>query len=355
MARTVMQQPTNKDDVPDVPARVRVQDVARIANVSTATVSRVINQPERVRPEVRERVRRSIEELRYTPDGAARALRSRRTRTIGVVIPTLSLGVFAEGVEAMQIRLAEYGYTLLIASSQYDTARERQEINTLIERGVDGLLLVGNIHGAETYESIRSHQIPFLTTYISEAQEGVPAVGIDNEQAAREVTQHLIGLGHRVFGVIANLQSSNDRTLARLQGIQATLAAAGIALPTGMVYKAGHSLPEGRQGLRALMSADPALSAVICTTDTLAIGAIAEARAMGWAVPGRLSVSGFGDIELAAQIDPPLTTVNDATDIIGRVAVDHLMRLVQGETIERSTRLPSRLVVRGSTGPAPRA
>lgn len=350
-----MQHSKNKDDSPDVPTRVRVQDVARVANVSTATVSRVLNQPERVRPDVRERVRRSIEALRYTPDGAARALRSRRTRTVGVVIPTLSVGVFAEGVEAMQIRLAEYGYTLLIASSQYDTARERHEIDTLIERGVDGLMLVGNIHGMETYESIRSHKIPFLTTYISEAQAGVPAVGIDNEQAAREVTQYLIGLGHRVFGVIANMQRSNDRSLARVLGIHKALADAGIALPTGMVYKAGHSLSEGRQGLRALVGADPALTAVICTTDTLAIGALAEARDMGWPVPARLSVTGFGDIELAAHVDPPLTTVSDGTDIIGRVAVDHLMRLVQGEPIEPSTRLPSRLIVRGSTGPVPRA
>lgn len=334
--------------------RVSVQDVARMANVSTATVSRVINQPDLVRPEVRERVRRSIEALRYTPDGAARALRSRRSRTIGVVIPTLSVGVFAEGVESMQIRLAEYGYTLLIASSQYDIARERHEIETLLERGVDGLLLVGNIHGAETYESIRARRIPFLTTYICEAKDGVPAVGIDNVQAAREVTDYLLGLGHRSFGVIANLQSSNDRSLARVLGIQQSLAAAGIALPTGSIYKAGHALSEGRQGLRALMGADPALTAVIATTDTLAIGAIAEARAMGWPVPDRLSVSGFGDLGLAAQIDPPLTTVDDATDIIGRVAVDNLMRLIQGEPIEHSTRLPSRLIVRNSTGPAPR-
>ena len=322
-----------------------------MANVSTATVSRVINQPERVRPELRERVRRSIEALNYTPDGAARALRSRRTRTIGVVIPTLSVGVFAEGVEAMQIRLAEYGFTLLIASSQYDMVRERHEIDTLVERGVDGLILVGDSHSPGTYEAIRSHQIPFLTTYICEAQAEVPAVGIDNELAAREVTKYLVDLGHRTFGVIANLQSSNDRTLARLEGIRHTLSDAGIALPSGMVYKAGHSLSEGRQGLRALTGADSKVTAVICTTDTLAIGALAEARAMGIPVPGRLSVTGFGDIELAAQVDPPLTTVSDATDIIGRVAVDHLMRLVQGEEIERSTRLPSRLIVRNSTGP----
>jgi LacI family transcriptional regulator len=348
-------QQTTSHDTPDAQTRITVQDVARDANVSTATVSRVLNQPDRVRPEVRERVRRSIEALHYTPDGVARALRSRRTRTVGVVIPTLSLGVFAEGVEAMQIRLAEYGYTLLIASSQYDMARERQEIDALLERGVDGLLLVGNIHGDETYESIRSRQIPFLTTYVSEARADVPAVGIDNERAAREITEYLIGWGHRSFGVIANLQRSNDRTLARLRGIRQALEAAGIPLPTGMIYKAGHALSEGRRGLRALTSTDPALTAIMCTTDTLAIGALAEARVMGWQVPGRLSVSGFGDIELAAQIDPPLTTVNDGTDIIGRVAIDHLMRLVHGEQIEPSTRLPFTLVVRASTGAPSRA
>lgn len=332
---------------------MKLSEVARHANVSTATVSRVLNQPDKVSAAVRERVQHSIDALQYTPDSAARALRSGRSRTVGAVIPTLGVGVFAEGVEAMQIRLAEYGYTLLIASAQYDPARERRAIGSLMERGVDGLLLVGNSHGEDTYAAIRRHRIPFLTTYVSEAPPDVPAVGIHNEQAAGEVAQHLLGLGHRVVGVIANLQQSNDRSLARLRGVQQTLAAAGIPLPMGMVYRADHSLAQGGQGLRALMAANPSLTAVICTTDTLAIGAIAEARAMGWPVPGRLSVTGFDDIELAALIDPPLTTVNIAADLIGRVAVDHLMRLLQGQAIEHSTHLPCRLIARGSTGRAP--
>ena len=338
---------------PEVPARVSVLDVARMAKVSAATVSRVINRPEQVRPALRERVQRSIEVLRYTPDSAARALRSRRTRTVGAVIPTLDVGVFAEGLQAMQIRLAEYGYTLLMASSQYDPERERQEIGTLVQRGVDGLLLVGASLGADTYRSIRSHGIPFLTTYICESCAEVPAVGIDNEEAAREVAQHLISLGHREIGVITNMHNANDRAIARLRGIQKALAAADISLPSRMVYNASHSLLEGREGLRALVGGNPLLTAVICTTDTHAMGVLAEARSMGWTVPGRLSVTGFHDTELSANLDPPLTTVNVAADIIGRVAVEHLMRLVQGEAIDQSTRVPHRLVVRDSSGPAP--
>jgi LacI family transcriptional regulator len=123
--------------------KVTSEDVARAASVSPATISRVLNHPEIVRPELRDKVTRAISGLSYTRDSAARALKSGRMRTIGAIVPTLGLSIFAEGVEALQNRLSESGYTLFIANSQYDQRREFQETQSLIERGIDGLVLVG--------------------------------------------------------------------------------------------------------------------------------------------------------------------------------------------------------------------
>lgn len=333
--------------------KIKIADVARWANVSPATVSRVMNNPSLVRPEVRAKVTQAIAELSYTRDSAARALKSRKTGTIGVVVPTLHISIFAEGVEALQDRLREHGYTLLIANSQYDTQREMQEVETLLERGVDGIILVGDAHQPDLYERIRRSRVPFVTTYVCHASEGVPAIGIDNERATYDMTRYLLGLGHRQFGVIANIPSSNDRTRARLDGILNALGDADIALEPGRVIKADHSLAQGRYALRRLMEGYPDITAVICTTDTLAIGALTEARAIGLSVPKALSVTGFDDIELSAQIEPSLTTVSIPASEIVRAAADHLVNTLAGFEMPDISPMPYRLIVRDSTA-APR-
>lgn len=172
------------------------EDVARAASVSPATISRVLNHPEIVRPELRDKVTRAISGLSYTRDSAARALKSGRMRTIGAIVPTLGLSIFAEGVEALQNRLSESGYTLFIANSQYDQRREFQETQSLIERGIDGLVLVGGSHSPELLTLLKQANVPVITTYVSKAQANIPAIGIDNLRATLEMTRYLLGLGH---------------------------------------------------------------------------------------------------------------------------------------------------------------
>ncbi|ACC76412.1 LacI family DNA-binding transcriptional regulator [Paraburkholderia sp. EG287A] len=329
--------------------KVRIEEVARMAEVSPATVSRVLNHPEIVRSALREKVQKAIEALAYKPDNAARALMSRKTRTVGIVVPTLRTSIFAEGIEALQTRLSERNYTLLIAASQYDSDRELQEVRTLTDRGVDGIVLVGNTHLPETYEAVRRSGIPFLTTYVSDSRDDVPAIGIDNESATYDMTRYLLGLGHREFGIIANTQTSSDRSRARVVGIRRALKDAGIALDTSRIIKANYSVMHGRAGLRELLLRDPTITAIICTTDTLAIGALAEAREMGLRVPQDLSITGFDDIELAAQLEPPLTTISMPAGEIGQAAADHLLNAIDGIPIPLSMALPYRLVVRAST------
>ncbi|WP_024511658.1 LacI family DNA-binding transcriptional regulator [Bradyrhizobium sp. ARR65] len=340
-----------KDSRGHLNARVKIEDVARQAGVSPATVSRVLNHPQIVRPELRERVARAIASLSYTRDSAARALKSGRMRTIGAIVPTLGLSIFAEGVEALQNRLSENGYTLFIANSQYDQRRELQEMQSLIERGIDGIVLVGGSHAPELRALIEQARVPVITTYVSKAQGGIPAIGIDNQRATRELTQYLLDLGHLQFGAIANVPPANDRSRARLHGIQKALADAGISLQQSQIIRTDYSLAQGRSALRQLMNDHPDTTAVICTTDMLAIGAMAEARKIGLTVPQQLSIAGFDDVELSAQVDPPLTTIGVPAAEIGRGAADYLINAIEGLPIPKTVQLPFRLIMRASTAP----
>ena len=258
----------------------------------------------------------------------------------------------AEGVEALQNRLSESGYTLFIANSQYDQRRELQELQSLIERGIDGIVLVGASQAPELRTLVQQAGVPVITTYVSKAIGGIPAIGIDNQRATRELTQYLINLGHVRFGAIANVPPSNDRSRARLDGIQKALSDAGIRLEPTQIIRADFSLAQGRSALRQLMSDHPDISAVICTTDTLAIGAMAEARKLGLEIPRQLSITGFDDVEIAAQVDPALTTISVPAAEIGRGAADYLINAIAGLPIPKSVQLPYRLIMRGSTAPA---
>jgi LacI family transcriptional regulator len=332
--------------------RAKIDDVAREAGVSSATVSRVLNHPAMVRPELRDKVARAIAKLSYTRDSAGRALKSGRMRTFGAVVPTLGLSIFAEGIEALQNRLSEAGYTLLIGNAQYDQQRELQELRSLLERGIDGVALVGGSHSPELRALIRQAGVPVITTYVSKASGGMPAIGIDNEAATRELTRYLLGIGHVSFGAIANVPPSNDRSRARLDGVKKTLAQAGIELKPTRIIKADHSLAQGRTAFRQLTTNHPEITAVICTTDTLAIGAMTEARKLGFKVPQMLSITGFDDIELAAEVEPPLTTVGVPAGEIGRGAADYLINAVSGLCVPRNIQLPYRIILRGSTAAA---
>jgi LacI family transcriptional regulator len=206
-------------------AKARLSDVAKVAGVSPATVSRVINSPEKVSAELRERVGAAVEKLHYVPDGAARALASRQSRTIGAVVPTLDIAIFASGVAALQARLSEAGYTLLVANAEYNPKKEAQEVRALIERGVDGLVLVGGSHAPDVYKLLQNRRIPYVNTYHYGSDKKRPCIGVDNRLAAGRVVDYLYDLGHREFAVITSPVEHNDRIAARQDGFVERLAA----------------------------------------------------------------------------------------------------------------------------------
>ncbi len=331
--------------------RAKLADVARLAAVSLATASRALNQPGIVRPEIRERVRQAVETLNYAPDRMAKALSSGKSHTVGAVVPTLGNAIFADGVESLQDRLGERGYTLLLANSQYDLGRELTQIRAFLEHGVGGLVLVGDLFAPETLPLIRHHGVPLVTTYVRASQQGIPAVGIDNYQAGLKMARYLIGMGHRKFAIVANTAMPNDRSRARLSGMLAALAESGISLPPGSVIETTQpTISHGRRAFASLRVGSPDATAFLCTTDALAVGVLAEAKHTGFRVPDDLSVTGFDNIEIAAEADPPLTTVNVPAVEIGRLAADHLISAIEGVPIPMAAAFDAPLILRDSTG-----
>jgi LacI family transcriptional regulator len=338
--------------LPAMNQRITIEDVARVAGVSTATVSRVLSKPEVVRASTREQVMSAVRLLDYQPDAAARALASGRTHTVGCVIPTLDHAIFARSTQAMQTTLARAGYQLLVASHDYDPAIEFEVVRVLQQRGVDALVLVGTDHAPGLWKALQAWEKPSLLTWSCDGR--LPSIGFDNEAAARLATEHLLGLGHRRIGVISGLTSHNDRARSRIEGVRQALKKAGLKLSPSLLTEQVFNLDGGRSGLRALMAVRQPPTAIFCGNDLLATGALLEAQRMGIKVPRQLSICGIDNHELSAAINPGLTTIHLPTQDLGHITANAVLSAIAGEAIAAQSLLPFELVVRGSTGAAPK-
>jgi len=203
-----------------------VFDVAREVGCSIATVSRALNQPDRVNVAIRQRIIEVVGRLGYVPNASARALRSAKSRLMGAVIPTLSHAIYARMIESMQGRLSTAGVSLLHVAVGYDLKLEAQHIRLLLEQGVEGLVLVGAHHRPESFRLLRDREIPFITTY-AVGGPGLAFVGFDNAKAGGMAARFLIDLGHRKLAMIAGITKSNDRAADRVRGFLDAAAGGG--------------------------------------------------------------------------------------------------------------------------------
>ncbi|TQF77410.1 LacI family DNA-binding transcriptional regulator [Elioraea sp. Yellowstone] len=337
-------------------APVTIRDVAKAAQVSVATVSRVFNRPNLVTAALRARVQDAADRLGYLADGAARALASRRSRAIGAIVPTLDNPVFAACIDALQQRLDEHGFALLIASAGYDAARETREVRVLLERGVDGLMLVGADHPSAVWALIerRRPAVPVVVTWSGEASRStVACIGFDNRAAARRLVDHLLQLGHRRIAMIAGPTTGNDRAMARVAGVREALSAVGIALAPPYLTERPYTVPDGHAAALVLLSLPEPPTAIVCGNDHLALGALAGVRSLGLSVPHDVSVCGFDDLDFAAYASPPLTTVRVPAAEMGRRAADCLAAAAGRTEPPATALLEAPVMLRGSTGPPP--
>ncbi|MGB1238832.1 MAG: LacI family DNA-binding transcriptional regulator [Pseudomonadales bacterium] len=326
-----------------------VRDVAKLAQTSTATVSRYFNTPDAVRPKLRERIEVAIAELNYLPHSAARALNTNETRTVGAIVPTLAHALFAQAQQGLQQTLAKAGYTLLSACSNFDPQEEEAALSAMLSKGVDAVMLVGALHTDRVYDLLQRYAVPYVNTWVYDASSQHPSIGFDNQQISAQVADYLQDLGHRRIAVITGLLAHNDRTQARLQGVQSALQARGNELAAQCIIEREFSVAAGREAFIQLMSQAEPVTAIICGSDLFAIGALLEAQRMGINVPQSVSITGFDNMELAAQFNPGLTTVQIPSLEMGEAAADHLLARLAGKDVAQHRELEATLVVRGTT------
>ena len=333
--------------------KATLADVARRAGVHKATASRALSMPGKISSATVARVRTAMRDLGYVSNGVARALSTRKTRTIGSILPTLDNAIYAVSTVSLERRLERSGYVLLVSCHEFNPAAETRALEAMLSRGVDGLVLVGQEHSRATLARLRSSGVPHVFTW-SKARGARPTVGFDNREAGRLVARHLVALGHRRIAMIAGVVSGNDRARDRLAGVREALEDAGIKLRDDLVTQRPYSLEGGAEGFIHLMRAAHPPTAIICGNDVLALGAMREARIKGIAVPAKLSITGFDDMAMARVASPELTTVHFPMDEVGWNAGELLLGML-GEAVGPVTRdLPITLVARESSGPPPR-
>jgi LacI family transcriptional regulator len=339
------------------PNPVRLSDVAQLAKVSPASVSRAFNDPELVSEEVRERVMRAAQVLNWVPNGAAKALASLRTRTIGVLIPTLNHQNFADLIESLQRELGKAQYTLVLGCIEADPAMHLQQARKMVERGVDWMVLVGEAQPPALIELLKSHDLPFVVTYTNGRNSENTCIGIDNYAAAQKITQHLLDLGHTRFAMLAHQFDVNDRIQQRMDGVRDTLAGAGLGIrPQHVVRVDKRHIASARDGLREILQQESGRpTAVVCTNDYIATGAIIEASALGISVPRDLSIVGFDDIDTSAHLSPPLTTIHIPAKEMGEAVARYILDSISGTRAPKIPNLSADLVVRNSTAAPPKS
>ena len=324
-------------------------DVAKKAGVSTATVSRCLNTPDRVAERTRDKVEDAITELGYTPNFGARMMASKRTYTIGAIIPTMENAIFARGLQAFQDELHKQGYTLLVACSSYDPRIEEEQIRTLISRGVDGLLLIGHDRNSEIIDYLEEKNIPALVAWAHDPNARLPSVGFDNFEAMSELTRYVLSLGHRRIGMISAWTENNDRARARVMAVRHVISEAGINADRLALIETDYSIETGAAAFDKMMKLHQPPTVIICGNDILAAGALKQAEILGLSVPNNVSVTGFDDIELARILVPELTTVHVPHREMGRKGAVLLIEILRNNPITHNTKLDVHLRIRRTT------
>ena len=335
--------PRKRGRAPRAGGAVRMHDVARLAGVSPITVSRALNQPDKLTEATRRRVAEAIARVGYLPNLTAGSLASNRSRIIAAIVPTIANSIFADTVQGLSDGLARDGYQLLLGQTGYSDTTEEQLIRAFLGRRPDALVLTGIVRSAAARALLRNAGIPIVETWDLADDPIDLLVGFSNRAAGAAMAEYLSGRGHHR---IAFVGGGDQRSQARRAGFAQAL---GPARAVCVTLDGQASVPAGRAALHDVMAQAPDVRAIFFSTDVLAIGALLECRRLGWAVPERIAIAGLGDLPLAAEMIPALTTIEIRGYAIGARAASMLLRRLGGETVEpRVVDLGFRIIARDS-------
>lgn len=337
---------------PENQRRATIHDVAKIANVSIATVSRVLNKPENVNRDMYDRVMAAASELGYTTNSAGKALKIARTRTIGTLLPRLDDPIFSEIAHGIQETLFAHDYVGFLQTSGYDNSKIFDAVFRLLNRGAEGLLVFGRIDDERLLDFTEKNRVPILQIYSYLEGNRIPSVGIDNYASTQKIAQLMLQLGHQDIALISGPTKGNDRQQSRLKAYQDIMKANGFKT-TEQVVNPGYTINDAGQAFRRILEENQKVTAVMCATDLLACGVLAECRKLGIKVPNDISVSGFEDVSFASLLYQPLTTLAVPSGDMGRYAARAMIaNLEEGQKLT-SMQFETSLIMRDSIARAP--
>ncbi|MFD2761875.1 catabolite control protein A [Lentibacillus juripiscarius] len=328
---------------------VTIYDVAREANVSMATVSRVVNGNPNVKPVTRKKVLATIQELGYRPNAVARGLASKKTTTVGAIIPDISSIFFAELARGIEDIATMYKYNIILSNSDQNKDKELRLINAMLEKQVDGILFMGGDISEEHVEQFQSSSVPVVLAATYDETDKIPSVNIDYEAAAFEATSYLIEKGNTRIAFISGV----DDTLINKQKYNGYVRAheeKSVTLDDAYILKGDYSYDSGLEAAEQLLAKDEQPSSVFVASDEMALGVIHGAQDRGFRVPEDLEVFGFDNTRLATMVRPTLSTIVQPMYDIGAVAMRLLTKYMNKEEVEeKKVILPHRIVERNST------
>lgn len=336
---------------------VSITEIAKMAGVSIATVSRCINDPERVREKTREKVQKVIKETGFSVNTLAQNFRRGKTNMIMVVLPSIGDPFFTDVMKGLSSAAKEKGYSLIINENQFASMSVDEIGAMMVSRQVDGIILLASMSpfGNEVISGQSTRRLPVVVgcEAITKALEDLPSVHIDNIAAAKEATQYLISLGHKKIAFMAGEETSL-LTKDRERGYRSAMQDADITIEDGWVISGDLTVSGARDATKKIISTDHRPTAIFCANDEMAIGTLHELKAAGLKVPQDISVMGFDNTRYAEVMDPPLTTVDQPAEEIGERTLHRMIKAIENG-IEDNTKpeiVPHKLIIRSSVGKA---
>ncbi len=301
-------------------------EVAKLANVSPATVSRFYNSPELVKGPTRNRIEKAAANLGYIRDRMAGTLHHGFSGTFGLIVPTIDNAIFAELIEAFSARLQEKDRTMLIAAHGYDLAMETAIVRSLLERRIDGIALIGFDHEAVPFNMLAQRDVPVISVWNYHQDSKIPCVGADNFEAGRLITQHIIDLGHKDIAFVFPETQSNDRARDRLKGALAVIEKNNLKISDNRLLSCSYDVGAAKRLAKSVLS-ENAPTAFVCCNDIIAHGVLFACQNLGIKVPQDVSIVGIGDFGGSEYLEPALTTVRMPANRIGTKAADTLLQM----------------------------
>lgn len=316
--------------------RPRLKEVAKLAGVSTMTVTRALHTPDKVADATRLRVEQIVRKVGYTPDLTARGLTLQRTGLVGAVVPLLTNSLIAEIVQGLSDAVAHNAYQLLVGATGFSAKSEEAMVRAFLSRRVDAIYLTGITHTAATVRMIEQARIPCVEGGNLARAPIDMAVGYSSKDAAATVTRYLIGQCYAPLGYIGAWPKDNDRARDRRRGFAAACKASGITVDDSWCIETDLDLHAGARAMGTLLDRHPGVRAVFCSADTLAIGAMFEAQRRRIAIPEQVAIAGFDDLDIASEVVPALTTLRVPRYEIGKRAGEMICDRLAGRAIVQS-------------------